>query len=77
MKHINPCVFVYHISRSSARDDSLKGMPSRWQYLQTFTVGMTSLLAGASVVHTVYNPSTKLPIETRLLIAKAEAREAK
>jgi len=52
-------------------------MPSRLQYLQTFAVGMTSLLAGASVVHTVYNPSTKLPIETRLLIAKAEAREAK
>ena len=52
-------------------------MPNRWQYLQTFAVGMTSLLAGASVVHTVYKPSTQIPTETRLLIAKAEAREAK
>ena len=48
-----------------------------WKYLGTFAVGMASLLAGASVVHTVYKPSTQLPIETRLLIAKAEAREAK
>jgi Domain of unknown function (DUF4516) len=46
--------------------------PAR-QYVVTFVAGLSSLLAGASVVHTVFKPKTTIDVEE--LLAKRRAEE--
>jgi hypothetical protein len=48
-------------------------MNSARQYVVTFIAGLSSLLAGASVVHAVFKPKTTIDVEE--LLAKRRAEE--
>ena len=50
--------------------------PAR-QYVVTFIAGLSSLLAGASVVHTVFKPKTTIDVEELLAKRRAAEEEAR
>jgi hypothetical protein len=50
--------------------------PAR-QYVVTFVAGLSSLLAGASVVHTVFKPKTTIDVEELLAKRRAAEEEAR
>jgi hypothetical protein len=50
--------------------------PAR-QYVVTFIAGLSSLLAGASIVHAVFKPKTTIDVEELLAKRRAAEEEAR